>query len=479
MIETRLRPQLSEHQVAYFRRESVLRYSGEIGSETAEPWNPIVQSRQRAQRFAADYVVDQNSPLASPNQFHTVQAAVNQAVLDVGRGIKCSRIYIDIAPGDYEGLLYVPRLQAQGADIGISIRGTHSDPSMTRLHANIDAQMRAEEYRRCFAAQFADAPANVLALFDSIAAAKAEISTANASVLRIENCGFQAFDLTVQNTYNADRPEGGEGGDAGEGDAASERQSFQQATGQHQAVALLVAGADKVYCQNVRLKSFQDTLYLRSPSAGATARSCFHRCDIEGDVDFIFGQAVGYFQQCTIRSLGSRAAHAWVAAPSTHLYAKYGFVFDDCDFVHDGSERALQGRFSLGRQWFEGVRATPYGVSPVPNYRCDLGGASAYQEPAGTISKQTLLAVGKCVILNSRIAAHINPAAPWDEWNGGSFRRDGRYQPGAWSPRFRPVQASAGCLSKHLHQWFVAQGWRPSIELEDDVLLAEYNNRTA
>jgi pectinesterase len=110
-----------------------------------------------------------------------------------------------------------------------------------------------------------------------------------------------------------------------------------------------------------------------------------------------------------------------VTAPSTHIRARYGFVFDDCDFTHDDSAAARRGRFLLGRQWFEGVRATPYGASPVEGFRCRLGPVSEFAPPDGAISRATLEAVGKCVVLNSRIGPHINPAAPWGEWNGGEW----------------------------------------------------------
>lgn len=473
MTAKQLRPQLSEQQYASFRRQSVLRYSGVFGAESVQLWDPVADVQSGTGRVVTDYTVDFRHESETDTRFRSVQAAVNQAVVDVARGRKFARIYIEIAPGDYEGLVYVPRLLSQGRDIGISLTGQNADAAATRLHANIDAEMRAGELIERFAGQFADAPSSVRIVFDKIAAVSAEISTANASVLRVENNGFQASNITVQNTYNADRVSL-----TGERQKGGERSGVQQASGQHQAVALMVAGADKVFCHNLRLKSYQDTLYLRSPDAHSTARSCFLDCDIEGDVDFIFGQATAFFQHCTVRSLGSRAAHSWVVAPSTCLYAKYGFVFDNCDFVHDGSGAALAGRFSLGRQWFEGIRATPYGVSPVQGYRCELAEVSAYTEPAGTVSKRTLLAVGRCVITNSRIGRHINPAAPWDEWNGGSFTREGVYQSAVWNPRFRPVHTTVGCVSEHLQGWFSVQGWQPIIECASDVLLGEYNNTT-
>jgi len=230
-------------------------------------------------------------------------------------------------------------------------------------------------------------------------------------------------------------------------------------------VALLIAGADRVLVQNVTLRSFQDTLYLQSPAKGQTVRACLTGCDIEGDVDFIFGQSTAWFECCTIRSLGSRARHAWATAPSTDIRTPYGFVFQDCDFTHDGSAAARAGRFSLGRQWFEGVRATPYRQSPVPGYRCTLGPVSAYDPPVGTISEATLNSVGKCVILNSRIGAHINAGTPWDDWAGEG-----------WNPRHRPAQYTAADLLDHLGPRLAEQGLSYDDIDPSMVFLGEYCN---
>lgn len=453
-----LRPQLTKAHADAYSAENVLRYSGTAGSEISDPWFPWQDAFMAGQQeVKPDYIATPETGLA---------AVINLAITNcAGR----DRIYIGVKPGEYVGPVYIPECKWQGHDVPITLFGMHPDPRRTVLAANVDAEMPGTEYRDRFARIFVGHAPDILAIFERIAG-RDKITTANASVLRVENDGCQLRHLTLKNTYNADRlPQGPD-------DSGVTRAAFQQSTGQHQAVALLVAGADRVHCQNLHLDSYQDTLYLKSLAAFTTSRSYFKGCKISGDVDFIFGQTTAYFTDCTIVSRGSRAPHAWVAAPSTNIRTPFGFVFNTCIFTHDGSTNALKGQFSLGRQWFEGVRATPYGTSPLAGYACDLGTVSDYDEPHGTISRATLEAVGKCVILRSKIGAHINSAAPWDDWNGGTFDRTGVYTPGVWNPRFRPVQFSVGDLQSEIGDWLEEQGVELSDISPDTVLLAEFDN---
>lgn len=425
-----MHPQLTDAQVETFRRDEVLRYTGTAGADRVDPWTPRPLD---AARLAPDCVAGPGA------DFPTVQAAVNRAVVE-GRG---RRLTIGVAPGTHAGLVYLPPTPFPVTLVGLGRR-----PEETVLAESIDAEMPGTEYAARFGAAFADAPEPVAAIHRRIAA-EDKITTANASVVRIESDDFQLLNLTVRNTYNADRDQAGSHGKNAAG---------QYTRGQHQAVALLVAGADRVQVQDVVLRSFQDTLYLQSPAKGETVRTCLTGCDIEGDVDFIFGQSTAFFEGCTIRSLGTRAPRAWATAPSTDIRTRYGFVFEGCDFTHDGSPAALAGNFSLGRQWFEGVRATPFGPSPVPGYRCVLGPGSSYEPPIGTISRATLNSVGKCAILRSRIGPHIDRTRPWDDWSGRT-----------WNPRHRPALYTASDMFRRLSGWLREQG--ASYEDVDDGMI--------
>lgn len=92
-----------------------------------------------------------------------------------------------------------------------------------------------------------------------------------------------------------------------------------------QAVAVYVTGAaDRSTFRNVKLLGYQDTLFV---DAG---RVFFDKCYIAGNVDFIFGNATAWFEECEIvtRSGGRKSRPiGWVTAPSTKISRKYGLVF--------------------------------------------------------------------------------------------------------------------------------------------------------
>ena len=155
---------------------------------------------------------------------------------------------------------------------------------------------------------------------------------------------------------------------------------------------------------------------------------------------------------------------------------KYGMVFNDCDFTHDGTANALAGTFNLARQWFEGVRCTPYGVSTVANYSCAPGADTAYTAPTGTVSKLVLETVGKTVILNSRIGAHINKIAPWASWNGNAYAADGTITAATWSTSLRPTQYNSDDYFNSLGSLVSNPLLAYTKKTPVDPFLSEFNN---
>lgn len=105
-----------------------------------------------------------------------------------------------------------------------------------------------------------------------------------------------------------------------------------------QAVALHVEG-DKVIVRNCSIKGNQDTLY----AATAGSRQYYENCFIEGTTDFIFGEAICVFKNCTIKSL----SNSFITAAAQRQSQKFGFVFFDCKLT----AAPEADKVFLGRPW--------------------------------------------------------------------------------------------------------------------------------
>ena len=151
----------------------------------------------------------------------------------------------------------------------------------------------------------------------------------SASVL-VEGDDFYAENLTIENTFSRGRP------------------LTQQGS---QAVALRVRG-DRAVFRNVRLLGYQDTLYADGKGCDSEqgpcrpARQYFAGCYIEGNVDFIFGDALAFFEGCEIHAL----AHPTVmltAQSKRYDGERSGYVFDHCRLTAE----AGASKVYLGRPW--------------------------------------------------------------------------------------------------------------------------------
>ena len=160
-----------------------------------------------------------------------------------------------------------------------------------------------------------------------------------------------------------------------------------------QAIAMYADG-DRLIFENCRFDGFQDTLFtaplpkkeiqpggFKGPKQYAprkVGRHLYKDCYIAGNIDFIFGGAVAYFENCEIFSKKrgediSGRPQGYIIAPSTFEGQKYGYVFNKCRFTSDCPDASCY----LGRPW--------------RNF-------------------------AKCVIINSDIGAHIRGEG-WDDWN--------------------------------------------------------------
>eukprot|EP01034_Spumella_vulgaris_P039923 gene39923-49345_t len=376
------RPQLSAAQAAHYSYSEVLKYAGPAGNERVDPWDPLADPLAKGAAFTPTYVVDAAAKADGVKTFNTVQAAVSRAAAAGQR----ERVYILLKPGVYKELVYVPASAAP-----LTLYGEGASAAATKITARLDAAATGASYTAQYAAQFAAADPAIQAMYaivkERAAAGNGNIGTFGSMTMWVRNNGFQARNLTIENGYNKDTGNARE--ECGERPCGKTDIDPQKHVVHHQAVALQVEGADKVQFENVRLIGYQDTLFLRAADTRVTVRSFFNKSYIEGDVDFIFGDSTAYLLQTEIKSLGDRST-SYVGAPNTNHRTRYGLVFEQCRFTHDGSPFALAGKFYLARQWFHSSRCTPYGTVPLPGYACVLGAASQFKSPSGTITPTVL-----------------------------------------------------------------------------------------
>ncbi len=456
------RPQLSADQAKRYDYLEVLKTVGKAGQEITDHWDPLKDALAKNSTLPVDYIVDPAAQENGKTVFHRVQAAINQAVIE-SRTLALqaqhkARIYILLKPGVYRELLYVPATQ-----IPITLYSNDKDASHTRISASVHAALLGSAYVARFGAQFSGLDDAIQEMFTSLKD-RPVVGTSGTAIAWIKSNRFQAKNITFENAYNKEKVE--PGAECPNSTCGATAGTAPAVVVHHQAVALMLDGADKLQFENVRVLGFQDTLYLKSPEIAKTVRSFFNQSYIEGNVDFIFGDTTAYFYQSEIKSLGDRST-SYVTAPNTNYQSKYGFVFNHCKFTHDGSANALAGQFYLGRQWFHTQKCTPYGRVNTPGYSCSLGLVDGYAAPVGTVSKTVLETVGKSVILNSIIGAHIHKTHPWSDWN-----KNGTLP-------YRPAQYSSNDYWRNL----LNVGIDPVSQLgysakpsPAEVFLAEFNN---
>lgn len=140
-----------------------------------------------------------------------------------------------------------------------------------------------------------------------------------------------------------------------------------------QAVALYV-DAQRFVCEDCRLLGYQDTLFTAPLPPKEVEKNGFvgpkqftprtrqshayRRCLIRGDVDFIFGGAQAWFEDCEIRTADGRVNRdtpfvAFATAASTPEGQALGYVFHRCRFTGENLQDAT---VYLGRPWREFAR---------------------------------------------------------------------------------------------------------------------------
>lgn len=227
-------------------------------------------------------------------QFHSVQEAIDKA--------PATGDTIRIAPGKYREKIHV-------ATPNIHLIGTGQQPQDV-----------------------------VLSWDDSAANAG---GTSKSGSVSVNADGFEAENLTIENTWEDEHARLSEGS---------------------QAVALLVS-SDHAVLDHVRLLGAQDTLYANSrtchdnlPKNGSApaadtapcqaSRQYFRDCYIEGHVDFIFGDAKAVFDHCELHPRHNPTV--MLTAQSKHFPAEdSGYYFLHCSITgEDNGDKVV-----LGRPW--------------------------------------------------------------------------------------------------------------------------------
>jgi len=182
-------------------------------------------------------------------------------------------------------------------------------------------------------------PADVVLSWDDAAINSG--GTSKSGTVTVDADGFEAENLTIENTWENEHARTEEGS---------------------QAVALLMS-SDRAVLDQVRLLGAQDTLYANSRTCHANlprdgsapptdtpscqaSRQYFRDCYIEGHVDFIFGDAKAVFDHCELHPRHNPTV--MLTAQSKHFPAEdSGYYFLHCRITgeNDGD------KVVLGRPW--------------------------------------------------------------------------------------------------------------------------------
>lgn len=167
--------------------------------------------------------------------------------------------------------------------------------------------------------------AESMAQVDGEAKKGRKIGTFQTYTLRVDGLGFECENMTISN-------------DAMTYWNRNWKKDRINSKGVGQAVAVHVE-ADKVVFRNCKLLGFQDTVF----NGNEDSRQVFYQCYIEGTVDFMFGPATCWYENCHIHAL----SNGYLTAASTPADHPYGYVFYRCKVTADP---AVTSEY-LGRPW--------------------------------------------------------------------------------------------------------------------------------
>ena len=261
-------------------------------------------------------------------EYATVQSAV-----DAVPSGNASEAVVEIAPGDYEEHVLVPR-----------------DKPFVTMRAKEPGKVRIRSGESVYTVKDKQLP--------------------RCTALSVEANDFTAEGIVFDNYASRANVEAG-------------------GRGVGQALAVSVT-SDRVTFRKCAFLGHQDTLLADGPHHGdGVSRQYYEDCEIEGTVDFIFGGAAAWFEECDVVSINAyedgRIPGGYATAASTPEGQKYGYVFHRCRFL--AGEGVGEKTMYLGRPWRE---------------------------------------FAKTALLDCYIDHHIKPEG-WDNWSKPQFGQTGLY----------------------------------------------------
>jgi pectinesterase len=300
------------------------------------PTRPVL-TRAEAAPYTSDAYLDgwRPAPIRTlgvhPDAVVRPGDSIQQAVNAVYRAGGTERRYLKLLPGTYTGTVFIP---AGGPPL--TIYGT-GHPQDVRIEFSVDAIITPAAWAALVnpSGQYVDGdPA--WSMFQSCATRTSSNAGLCATVVWSKSPGLQLRDLTVVNTLL---------------DTVD--------AGTHQAVAVRTEG-DQTQLEDVRLLGRQDTFYATG------GRLSMRDSYVEGDTDFVFGDARAVFERDEFRLVSSRKpAGGVIFAPSTAAANRFGFLVQYSLITADAAYVAAPTGH-LGRAWDQGAGSTGYlpGVSP-------------------------------------------------------------------------------------------------------------------
>lgn len=291
------RPQLTDEAATEHDVLTYLASKGSVLSPTQDNWDPTT-GLPGIEAMVPDFTV------ADMGGTHaTVQAAIDAALAGGGS----ERIYIGVEPGTYRELVCI-----NTSTPPITLYGTGAGPEETIIvYDNYAGKAKTEEEigNPC-----------------SSSMGSTTYGTSGSSTAVVTANGFQAKNLTFSNDTDESSASGGV-----------------------QAVALMTRG-DQVVLDTVRLLGNQDTFYAKGVNPALAVRVYVLDSYIEGDTDFIFGDARIVIDRSIIHVVGDRKSNGVIVAPSTHALNPYGILITQSTITAGEGMNVV----ALGRAWDEG-----------------------------------------------------------------------------------------------------------------------------